>query len=553
MTMPARIRARALLVALSFGLLPACGPETSPGDVAGSQGRLASFTTLREAAEASGRFFGTLVGASNLSDSAFTTIAAREFDMVTPDGQMQLGTTEPSQQGQFNFTQGDALVSWAAQNGKRVFGHELLTYAGQPSWLGNLSGSALRSALVNHVQKVVGHYQGKVAYWDVAVDAITELGTHFNSNFERTGSDWIEVMYQAAHSADPAAKLCYTDYYIEDWTAAKTQAVYAMIKDFKARGIPIDCVGVESHFTGGYTLPSSFQTTLSSFAALGVEVILSQMDVTNASASVYASAVNACLSVAGCTGITVWGVRDRDAPRSNESPVLFDSSGNKKAAYTSVLAALNAAAPQQLCSGSGSSGVDCIPPAAPANLAWTNDGGTVTLSWTASTNDAGIHVTYDLYFGNFSLGSFDDTRVDLIGFKPGTPYVFTVKARDATGLVSAASSPVTVLLPIPKDTTPPSAPTNLKLSTSTSTTFTFTWTASTDDVGVVAYQIFDGATLIGTTLSASATLGYSPPLYAHSVTVRALDAAGNFSAASPALSMLVPACALGCSSGSSGD
>jgi endo-1,4-beta-xylanase len=541
-----------VLPTLALGLLAGCGPQ--PGDhLAASPDPLASFTTLREAAEASGRFFGTLVGASNLSDSAFTTIAVREFDMVTPDGQMKLATNEPSQQGQFNFTQGDALVDWATQNGKRVSGHELLTYAGQPSWLGNLSGSALRSALVNHVQKVVRHYQGKVVYWDVVADAITELGTHFNSNFERTGSDWIEVMYQAAHSADPAAKLCYTDYYIEDWTAAKTQAVYAMIKDFKARGVPIDCVGVESHFTGGNTLPSSFQTTLSNFAALGVEVILSQLDVTNANASVYAGAVNACLAVRGCTGITVWGVRDRDSWRTSESPLLFDTSGNKKAAYTAVLAALNAVAvPPMLCSGSGGSGVDCIPPTVPGNLAWTHDGGTVTLSWTASTADGGLPVTYDLYFGKFFLGSFTDTRVDLIGFKPGTPYVFTVKARDAAGLISPASSLVTVLLPIPTDATPPNAPTNLTVQSVGSTYVQLKWTASTDDVGVVIYQVYSGSTLVGTSTSTSATVMGLTSNTTYSFTVRAADAAGNVSDASTQVQVSTYTnCALGCSGNSS--
>jgi hypothetical protein len=115
-----------------------------------------------------------------------------------------------------------------------------------------------------------------------------------------------------------------------------------MIKDFKSRGIPIDCVGLQTHMTGGSSLPSNFQTTLQNFANAGVDVALTEADVTNADPTQYANMTTACMNVSRCVGITVWGVRDSDSWRSSESPLLFDGSGNKKAAYTSVLNALNA-------------------------------------------------------------------------------------------------------------------------------------------------------------------------------------------------------------------
>jgi len=74
-------------------------------------------------------------------------------------------------------------------------------------------------------------------------------------------------------------------------------------------------------------------------------VALTEADVTNASTSQYSGLTTACMNVPRCVGITVWGVRDSDSWRSSESPLLFDGSGNKKAAYTSVLNALNAAPP----------------------------------------------------------------------------------------------------------------------------------------------------------------------------------------------------------------
>ena len=301
-------------------------------------------TTLKAAAERSGRYFGLAMGADRLSDSGFQTIARREFNMLTAVNEMKPDATQPSR-GQFNFRNGDALYNWATQNGMRVRGHTLAWHAQQPSWWGSISGSALRQAMIDHINGVMAHYKGKIFQWDVVNEAFAENGSRRSSNLQSTGNDWIEAAFRAARAADPAAQLCFNDYNIENWTYGKTQGVYNMIRDFKCRGVPINCVGLQTHFTGGSSLPSNFQTTLSSFAALGVDVALTEVDVTNSSTSQYAGLTQACMNVPRCIGITVWGVRDSDSWRSNESPLLFDGSGNKKAAYTSVLNALNAATP----------------------------------------------------------------------------------------------------------------------------------------------------------------------------------------------------------------
>jgi endo-1,4-beta-xylanase len=296
-------------------------------------------TSLAAAAEASGRYFGVAIWGSRLSDPTYVTIARREFDMVTPENEMKFDAVEP-QQNTFVFTAADRIVAWAEQNGQRVHGYNLLWHSGLPAWLVNLQGATLRSAMLNHVEKVAAHFQGKIAHWDVVSEAFDERGARRNSIWQRTGDDWIEAAFRAARAADPAAKLCYDDYGIEDWAAAKTQGVFAMVRDFKARGVPIDCVSIEAHFTGGVRVPSSLTTTLASFAALGVDVALTQLDVTNADPVQYAAAVTACMNVPRCVGITVWGVRDSDSWRSSDSPVLFDAAGNPKPAYQAVLGAL---------------------------------------------------------------------------------------------------------------------------------------------------------------------------------------------------------------------
>jgi endo-1,4-beta-xylanase len=311
-------------------------------DIAHADTTRAAGSTLKAAAELSGRYFGAAMGQDRLSDSGFLTIANREFDMMTAVNEMKPDATEPNS-GQFTFSAGDAIYNWAVQHGMRVRGHTLAWHGQQPAFWRNLSGSALRSAMIEHINGVMAHYKGKLAYWDVVNEAFAEDGSRRQSNLQATGNDWIEAAFRTARTADPSVKLCYNDYNIENWNYAKTQGVYNMIKDFKARGVPVDCVGFQTHFTGGSSLPSTFQQTLSNFGALGVDVALTEVDVTNAATNQYQGLTQACMNVPRCVGITTWGIRDSDSWRGSENPLLFDRNSNPKAAYTAVLNALNAA------------------------------------------------------------------------------------------------------------------------------------------------------------------------------------------------------------------
>ncbi|RKN40997.1 non-reducing end alpha-L-arabinofuranosidase family hydrolase [Micromonospora endolithica] len=309
----------------------------------------AAESTLGAAAAQSGRYFGAAVAANRLSDGTYTTILNREFNSVTPENEMKIDATEP-QQNQFTFTNADRIVNHAISRGMRVRGHTLAWHSQQPGWMQNMSGSALRSAMLNHVTRVATYYRGKIDSWDVVNEAFADgsTGARRDSNLQRTGNDWIEAAFRAADAADPNAKLCYNDYNTDNWSHAKTQAVYNMVRDFKARGVPIDCVGFQSHFNANSPYPSNYRTTLSSFAALGVDVQITELDIEgsgSSQATAFRNVVNDCLAVARCNGITVWGIRDTDSWRASGTPLLFDGSGNKKQAYDATLSALNSVTP----------------------------------------------------------------------------------------------------------------------------------------------------------------------------------------------------------------
>jgi endo-1,4-beta-xylanase len=167
----------------------------------------------------------------------------------------------------------------------------------QPTWAQNLSGSALRNAMVNHITLVATHYKGKIYAWDVVNEAFADGGSggRRDSNLQRTGNDWIEVAFRTARAADPGAKLSYNDYNTYG-VNPKSTGIYNMVADFKARGVPIDCVGFQSHL--GNSIAGDYQANLRRFASLGVDVQITGLDIAGSSqANLCATVTRSCLAV----------------------------------------------------------------------------------------------------------------------------------------------------------------------------------------------------------------------------------------------------------------
>ena len=82
------------------------------------------------------------------------------------------------------------------------------------------------------------------------------------------------------------------------------------------------------------------------------------------------------------------------------------------------------------------------------------------------------------------------------------------------------------------DTTPPTVPTGLTAAPSSGLTVSLGWNASTDDTGgAVFYRVFRDGRAIGSQQSGLTYMDH-PKAGWHSYTVKAIDAAGNLSAAS---------------------
>ncbi|WP_432984348.1 DUF2334 domain-containing protein [Dactylosporangium sp. CA-233914] len=119
-----------------------------------------------------------------------------------------------------------------------------------------------------------------------------------------------------------------------------------------------------------------------------------------------------------------------------------------------------------------------------------------------------------------------------------TRYTITVKVKGASGVLS--DQYVWAFTTGVADRTPPSAPGAPVATDVTTTAATVSWGAASDDTGVTGYQLFDNggaapiATITGNPPATTTTLSGLAPSTAHSITVKAVDAAGNASPASAA-------------------
>jgi len=315
-------------------------------------------STLKDYGTAAGKDIGFALDPNRLSESAYKSIADSEFSLVVPENAMKWDSTEPSQNS-FSYSSGDQVAQYAAQSGKKLYGHTFVWHQQLPGWVSNLSGSALESAMTNHIINVATHFKGKVFSWDVVNEAFEDNGSRRSSVFQqRLGDGYIETAFKTARAVDPTAKLCINDYSIENINS-KSTAIYNLVKDFKSRGVPIDCVGFQSHLIVGQ-VPGDFQQNLQRFADLGVDVRITELDIrmntpSDSSklaqqAADYKKVFQACLGVTRCQGVTIWGITDKyswvpDTFSGQGAALVWDNNYAKKPAYDGIVAAFGNVTP----------------------------------------------------------------------------------------------------------------------------------------------------------------------------------------------------------------
>jgi glucose/arabinose dehydrogenase len=188
----------------------------------------------------------------------------------------------------------------------------------------------------------------------------------------------------------------------------------------------------------------------------------------------------------------------------------------------------------------GTIGGDTTPPTPPGTPTLVGDtSNNITVSWTASTDNVGVTGYEVLHDGQLCQTVSGTTLTGTCdNLSPNTQYGMFVNAVDAAGNVSQASGTLTVTTPPSTDHTPPTVPTNVHTTAVTNDSISLAWTASTDNIGVTRYTVFNVVNGVPTKVgesagnSPSATVANLTPSTAFHLDVTASDANGNTSAAS---------------------
>jgi endo-1,4-beta-xylanase len=245
----------------------------------------------------------------NSYKDAHAAIWKEHFNAAACENEMKWTALEPTE-GNFQFSQANAMVNAARGNGMIVRGHVLVWFDQTPDWVfqnssgGQASKQQLLDRMRAHIAKVMKEFKGRIYAWDVVNEAV--IGYNSNSQdvgedlgalsrwgyrdskwYQIAGEDFILEAFKAARAADPDAKLFYNDFW--NYLDGKRAFIISFVIKLKDQNL-IDGVGLQCHLNISPALEkktnqSVYQTVenvekeIKEYAALGLDVHITELDI----------------------------------------------------------------------------------------------------------------------------------------------------------------------------------------------------------------------------------------------------------------------------------
>ena len=361
------------------------------------------------------KYIGTIVnidffenpGANNAS---YDSIIKEQFNGIVAENNYKMFfiyNGAQTSEALLNMTEDDInkqtlnkLMDYGKEHSMVVRGHALMWHSQSPEWFEtiayNWTDAELKTFATRYITAVMtyckNYTNGKVDEWDVFNEVITDGVAAYRKTYkdskcgasnevrnvwfinaaESKGGEgiqsFIDHCFNVAKSIDPEPLLFYNDYNIEYFNtenSSKNKFMREMVKDMKARGVKIDGVGLQSHFTAGEVNALRLGLTMDDIIGAGLICNVTELDIRicgneagseptaeqiETQASDYKNVIKTALSKEGSTGLVIWGFSDAtswipqyfcEPGNSCDHALLYDKSFEVKPSYTSVLEALN--------------------------------------------------------------------------------------------------------------------------------------------------------------------------------------------------------------------
>ena len=329
--------------------------------------------SLKYYANQNGKSIGTAISLykNDLMDTSLpeTDAVGFQFNMLVAENEMK-PEAFGGQNGNFYFTTADKLVNFATRKKMVMRGHCLVWNQQSPTWISSDGGKTndqnwtrqqALDIMKNHITNVMQHFKGKVREWDVVNECLDDNQSAVRTNpdayelkkncvwQQAIGDDYVDSAFVYAHQADPDAILYLNDYGVEFQGKAKSAAFYNLATTMKKKGIPIDGVGLQCHFSIDDVDSVKFDNTIKRFEEAGLKCIITELDMgipdtseknLQEQARLYRVITDIMLNHDNCPSMVIWGLKDNNSWRESSNPLLFTAQLDKKPAYYAVRSAL---------------------------------------------------------------------------------------------------------------------------------------------------------------------------------------------------------------------
>jgi len=219
------------------------------------------------------------------ADSASQRIVIEQFNSITAENVLKAEQVNP-RPGVFNWGPADAFVAFGERHRMFVVGHTLVWHNQTPAWFFQDSAGKPNSRdaqierLRSHIQAVAGRYAGRINAWDVVNEVIDNDGSYRPTTWVKgigDGDSLVTLAFKFASTYAPGAELYYNDF--NAWRPTKRDGIVRLVRMLKKQGIRIDGVGMQGHWGLNYPKTEYIEAAIDSFAATGVKVMITELDV----------------------------------------------------------------------------------------------------------------------------------------------------------------------------------------------------------------------------------------------------------------------------------